>query len=286
MFETNAAFNPARSPEATTIWNDVVGPKYARYERIMVDAAVQHSEQVWARFPVTREHHVVDVGCGFGDTSRILAQRAGSVTAIDCSAPLLNRALARYAHVENLALVLADAGAFLPSTPVHACFSRFGLMFFERPVQTLRHVHRWLNAGALLGSLVWRARRENPWLELARQEVLEVLPPVDDEAPSCGSGPFSMAAPEVVTAQLQAAGFHSVELEPIEAEVSIGDSVEEAVEFQLALGPVGEIVRHAQERGYSGLERVRERLRHVLAAYQGPDGVRLPSASWWVTARA
>lgn len=283
---TATPFNPAASPEATSIWNEVIAPKYARHERIMVEACTSHSDRIWDRFSVERSDHVVDVGCGFGDTSRKLAELAGRVTAIDCAASLLSQARARYPDVDNLEFVLADVGLYEPAMPVHACFSRFGLMFFERPVQTLRHLHSWLAPGALLGGLVWRSRRENPWLDLAHRVVLEVLPPAGEDAPSCGPGPFSMAEPEMVTAQLEAAGFHSVSFEPIDAEANIGANVDEAVEFQCALGPAGEVVRHAEEQGHPGIAEAREHLRRALARFEGPDGVNLASASWWLTARA
>ena len=283
---TDVTFNPAASPVATSIWNDVVGPKYARYERIMVDSATLHSDRIWDRFPIGPRDHVVDVGCGFGDTSQRLAERARHVTAVDCAAPLLSQALAYYPRSDNLEFVLADVGQYRPIAPVDACFSRFGLMFFERPVQTLRHLRSWLEPGALLGTLVWRSRRENPWLDLAHRVVLEVLPSVDEDAPNCGPGPFSMANPEVVTAQLTAAGFHSVSFEPIDAEVNVGVDVDEAVEFQFALGPAGEVVRHAEEQGHNGLTHARDHLRRALARFEGPEGVNLASASWWVTARA
>lgn len=283
---TDATFNPAASPQATSIWNDLVGPKYARYERIMVESATRHSDRIWDRFPIEPRDHVVDVGCGFGDTSQLLAARARRVTAVDCAAPLLSQARARYSRVENLEFVFADAGQYKPAAPVQACFSRFGLTFFERPVQTLKHLHSWLEPGALLGSLVWRSRRENPWLDLAHRVVREVLPPVDEDAPNCGPGPFSMADREMVAAQLAAAGFHSVNFEPIDAEVNVGADVEEAVEFQFALGPAGEVVRHAEEQGHPGLAQAREHLRRALARFEGPQGINLASASWWVTARA
>jgi len=282
----NTSFDPAASPEAIAVWNDVVAPKYARYERILVDSATRHSDHIWERFPLTRDDHVVDVGCGFGDTSERLAQRAQHVTGIDCSTVLLSQARARYGHVPNLEFVLGDAGRYTPTAAVQACFSRFGLMFFERPVQTLKHLRSWLVPGALFGCLVWRARRENPWLDLAHRAVLEVLPPVSEDAPSCGPGPFSMADEETVTLQLKAAGFHSVSFEGIDLDVNIGRDLNEAVEFQFAMGPAGEVVRHAEEQGRPGLERARENVRRALSRFEGPDGVNLGSASWWVTARA
>ncbi len=278
-------FNPAASPEATAVWNDVVAPKYAHHERVMVASATEHSDAVWNDIP-TSIPHAIDVGCGFGDTSERLARTSQHVTAIDCSSPLLSRAISRHGNVTNLEFVLADAGNYAPRRPAQLCFSRFGLMFFERPVQTLKHLRSWLEPGASFATLVWRSREENPWLELARQAVLEVLPPVDDGAPSCGPGPFSMSEPAVVLAQLRAAGFRSANLEPVDGNANLGASVDEAADFQLALGPAGEIVRHAQKQGHCDLTAARARVCNALAPFVTRHGVVLPSASWWVTARA
>jgi hypothetical protein len=48
----------------------------------------------------------------------------------------------------------------------------------------------WLRPQALLGALVWQTREKNPWLNLARDAVLEHVRPVDALAPTCGPGPF------------------------------------------------------------------------------------------------
>jgi hypothetical protein len=72
-----------------------------------------------------------------------------------------------------------------------------------------------------------------------------------------------MADSEMVTAQLTAAGFHSVSFEPVDADVCIGPDVDEAVEFQFALGPAGEVVRHAEEQGHPGLAQARQLLRRA-----------------------
>src|SRR5262245_51167484 len=280
-------FDPAESPRAVTIWREVVAAKYARFERVLVESAERHSEQLWHELSLPDDGLAVDVGCGFGDTSARLAQQTrGRVVGIDCTAPLLDLAKARYAELTNLSFVLADAGAFTPDAPVDLCFSRFGLTFFERPVQTLRRIRSWMRPGSRLGTLVWHQRQRNPWLELARDLVLRHVPPVDDGAPTCGPGPFSMQDRETATAIFEAAGFRDLRFRALEASVWIGGNAREAAEFQLAMGPAGEIMRHAEASGHAGIAAASAEVLAELERHETPAGVFLPSTSWWIDARA
>src|SRR6185295_12274199 len=96
--------------------------------------------------------------------------------------------------------------------------------------------------------IVWRARSDNPWLTLSKEVLLRYLPPVKESAATCGPGPFSMTDPDAVTQQLRIAGYSDVRFERIDAEVLIGRDLDEAVAFQLAIGPAGEVYREAGER--------------------------------------
>jgi ubiquinone/menaquinone biosynthesis C-methylase UbiE len=236
--------------------------------------------------PLADDLLIVDIGCGFGDTSHALATsgRGRRVIGIDCSEPLLKLARERYPEGPGLQFVLADAGAFDPEVPVGLCFSRFGLMFFERPVQTLRKVRSWMRPGAELVTFVWQARQRNPWLDLARDAVLEHLPPIETDAPSCGPGPFSMAREETTRGILEAAGFVNIRFRSLYANVWVGEDSEHAADFQLTLGPGGELMRHGAENGHSGVAAARDAAVAALRPYETSRGVYLPSASWWIQA--
>ena len=88
------------SPNAAQIayWNGPIGEEWARAQekRDQDHAAITRSLIEWAA-PVPGEH-VLDLGCGTGTTTLLLAERVGRlgrVTGIDLSAPMLNVALAR-----------------------------------------------------------------------------------------------------------------------------------------------------------------------------------------------
>jgi hypothetical protein len=59
----------------------------------------------------------------------------------------------------------------------------------------------------------------------------------------------------------------------------------EAVEFAMALGPAGEIIRLAGEEGEALREPVKDALASTLEKYLRDDGVWGPSSTWFVTAR-
>jgi SAM-dependent methyltransferase len=165
------------------------------------------------------------------------------------------------------------------------CFSRFGTQFFENPVAGLRNMRSALKPGGIMTMIVWRARADNPWLTLPKEVVSRYLPPVKEHAASCGPGPFSMADTEVVTQQLRIAGYADVRFERIDADVMVGRDVDEAVAFQLAIGPAGEVYREAGSDAERQHDTLVAALKDELRGFVRPEGVMMGSSSWMVTAR-
>jgi hypothetical protein len=137
---------------------------------------------------------------------------------------------------------------------------------------------------------VWRRREENPWLHDAELRVREIVPVVDHKDTNqvhCGPGPFSMAGPDMVSLMLRSAGFQRITFERFDADICIGRSIDEAIEFAMALGPAGEIIRLAAEEGERLKPQVVTALRETLGKFSRPDGsVWAPSSTWIIAARA
>jgi len=116
--------------------------------------------------------------------------------------------------------------------------------------------------------------------------VLEYLPPPGDSAQTCGPGPFSWADEETDREMLAAAGFPGVDLfERVDVDICVGRTVEEAIDYQILVGPSGEIVREAGEEGQRRLPEIREKLATLMRANLRADGVYLPSSTWIIVAR-
>ena len=133
--------------------------------------------------------------------------------------------------------------------------------------------------------IVWRERADNPWLTLSREVLLRYLPAVKEDAATCGPGPFSMIDTDAVTKQLQIAGYTDARFERIDAEVFVGRDLDEAVAFQLAIGPAGEVYREAGEQAERRHDQLVAALKAELKEFVRPEGVMMNSSSWMVTAR-
>ena len=172
--------------------------------------------------------------------------------------------------------------------PYDHAFARFGTMFFMSPVAALRNVRRALKPGAGFAQIVWRKREDNPWLHEAELAVREIVPVVTARGRPCFMmvpGPFSMSGPDMVSTMMKVAGYERVAFERFDADICIGRDLAEAVEFAMALGPAGEIIRLAGDQGERLKPKVIEALRATLSRHERKDGVWAPSSTWFITAR-
>jgi len=286
---SNTEVAAAPRSQYVDFWNSVLVPKFVRWRHILVGGLTLHSAKVFPSLAVRAGDAVVDAGCGFGDTAIQLARLVGpkgSVLAIDCCDGFLEygRRDAKAAGIDNITFLEADVQTY-PFAPVHDfCFSRFGTQFFENPVAGLRNMRKSLKPGGTMTMIVWRGINDNPWLGFAKEVVLQYLPPPGENALTCGPGPFSMADTGVVTKQLEIAGYNDIRFEQVDAQVFVGKDLDDAVAFQLAIGPAGEVYREAGTFAEQRHDEIAKALRVELARYQQPDGVMMDSSSWKVTA--
>jgi len=166
-------------------------------------------------------------------------------------------------------------------------FSRFGTMFFANPVAALRNVRHALIPGGRLCMVVWRRKIDNEWLHRAETVVERfVTEPEESDEPTCGPGPFAMADADTTSQILLGAGFEDIELRRCDLELTIGRDLEQAVEFVMALGPAGEVIRLAGDQAEHLRPQIEAALREALSEFARPDGVHAAASTWIVGARA
>ncbi len=271
-------------------WNEVLAPKFIRFKHILVDGLSRHSEAVFPALPVRKGDRVLDVGCGFGDTALKLAALvgpSGSVVGIDCCDVFLDhaRAEARARNLTNVAFARGDAEIALPIDQFDFVFARFGTMFFASPVAGLRNMRRALKPGGRMVHIVWRDRADNPWLSMAKEIVLRFLPPPGADAQTCGPGPFSMADEATVRMMMRIAGYEAVEFRRVDAPVLVGKDVKDAIAFQLAIGPAGEVFREAGVEAERRRDEIEAALAEAINRQKiGADGIVMESSSWVISA--
>jgi ubiquinone/menaquinone biosynthesis C-methylase UbiE len=273
-------------------WNTILYDKFCRFRYVLTEGLSGHSEELLRRRPYPAGARVLDVGCGFGDTTRQIAKQVrpgGAAVGVDCAPNFIDGAAKDAAKeaVKNASFFAADVQTDNLRGPYDHAFSRFGTMFFNLPGQALRNIRRALVPGGELSMIVWRKREDNPWLHEAELRVREIVPVVAHEQTDqvhCGPGPFSMAGPDMVSEMLKGAGYERVAFERYDADICIGKTLEDAVEFAMALGPAGEIIRLAGEEGQKRKGQVVATLRETLARHQRPNGIWAGSSTWFVSA--
>jgi ubiquinone/menaquinone biosynthesis C-methylase UbiE len=278
--------------EAIQAWDGVLFEKFSRFRELLTAGLSAHGTEALRRHPPREGSRVLDLGCGFGDTTLEIAGLVGplgSAIGVDAAPRFveLAQAEARAAGAANARYFAADVQADDLEGPYDSAFSRFGTMFFASPVAALRNVRKSLKAGGALLMVVWRRREDNGWAHRAELAVREIIPPVDHGSePTCGPGPFSMAGADTVSDQLLAAGFVDVGFERFDTDIRIGKDLDEALAFAKALGPAGELLRLAAAQGIDERARVDAALGDALVPFVRDGGVYGPSSTWFVSARS
>ena len=281
----------AQSTEYVDFWNEVLVPKFIKYKHILVDGLTHHSEAIFPSLQVKEGDKVLDVGCGFGDTTIKLAERlgqSGEVVGLDCCKAFLDygRKDAASQGLTNVSFIEGDALLERFEPEYDFVFSRFGTMFFSNPVAGLRNMRSALKPGGIMTHIVWRAPSVNPWLIMAKDVVLKFLPPPGDDARTCGPGPFSMADKPMVTKMMEIAGYEDITFNQVDAPVLVGKTVEDAINFQLAIGPAGEVFREAGTEAEAKRVEIEAALAEAISDQKKEaDGIVMDSSSWVISGR-
>jgi SAM-dependent methyltransferase len=282
----------ASNREATEAWSGPLFETFVRFRELVTGGLGAHGEAAMAAHPPRPGDRVVDLGCGFGDTTQWLAGLiggSGEAVGVDVSEPFIQVACkeAEEAGVENVSFEVGDVQVTEFGETFDYAFSRMGIMFFANPVQALRNVRAALVPGGRLCAVVWRRKLDNEWVSRAEQVVEQYLDhPEETGEPTCGPGPFSMANADTVSEQLKIAGFEQITLQRCDLPLKIGKDLDHAVEFNMSLGPAGEVLRLWEDRVDEIRPKIAGELREALAEFDGPDGVFAPASTWIIGARA
>jgi ubiquinone/menaquinone biosynthesis C-methylase UbiE len=275
-------------------WNTVLFDKFNRFKHLLVSGLSSHSDEALARHKHPPGARVLDVGCGFGDSTLRIAKTVGpkgAAVGVDCAENFIEAARneAKANGVENASFFVADVQTENLRGPYDYAFARFGTMFFMTPGAAMKNIRKSLAPGGELTMIVWRRRESNLWLHEAELRVKEIVPVVSHEETDqvhCGPGPFSMSGADLVSDMLTGVGFDRVTFERFDSDICIGRDLDEGVDFAMTLGPAGEIIRLAGAEGEKRKGAVAAALREVLAPYARRDGtIWGPSSTWFVTAR-
>lgn len=277
--------------EATEAWSGPLFDLFVKYRELTGAGLGAHGDAALRVSSPGSGDRTLDLGCGFGETTLRLAEMVGSegsALGIDVSEPFIElaRQEVEAAAGGNVEYLCADVQTLELPREFDFAFARMGLMFFANPVAALRNVAGALKPGGRLCAVVWRRKIDNEWVHRAEVVVDEYLePPEESDEPTCGPGPFSMANADTVTEQLKIAGFEEIALRRSDLPLKIGEDLDQAVEFNMSLGPAGEVLRLWGDRVDEIRPKIAAKLREALADLEGPEGVFAPASTWIITAR-
>src|SRR5215208_5271067 len=180
--------------EAAAAWDGPLFDAFVKYRHLIVAGLANHGDRALRLFPPMPGQRVLDIGCGFGDTTQQIAAMVGTegeAVGVDVAPSFIEAARAEN-ESENARFMVADIQTASLGGPYDMAFSRMGTMFFVNPVAALRNVRQSLVEGGRLVIVVWRQKLDNAWMYRAQKVVEKIVQrPEDYDDPTCGPGPFS-----------------------------------------------------------------------------------------------
>ena len=277
-------------PSQFELWNHAVGDAWVDHADAFDLTLAPFGEAVMERLAPQAGERVLDIGCGTGATTRLLASivAPGAVLGVDLSATMLDEATRRAAAVglSNVEYLAADVqDEWFDHEPFDVAFSRFGVMFFPDPVLAFSNIAAALRPGGRLGFICFQSPAVNPFMVVP---VFAGAAQLDGAiAPTPGApGPFSLADPEHVESLLHSAGFESVTIDagPDQAVLVGADDLDALAARLLAQNPMTATALAQAEPSTRG--RAVRAAAAALEEHRGGDVVRMGAGTWVVTATA
>jgi len=271
--------------EQTSMWNGPAGQAWVDAQETLDRLFTPFEALLVAEVAATGARRVLDVGCGTGSTTLAAARKTGTdghATGVDLSEPMLALARHRAAREQLRAeFIVGDAQthAFEPAY-FDLVISRFGVMFFENPIQAFANLRRATRAGGQMRCIAFRSAAENPFMTTAERAAVPLLPDLPARRPDA-PGQFAFADPQRVQAILEDSGWSDIHIEPIDLTCAMPEA---ALDQYLArLGPVGQALRGADEATRT---RVVEVVRAAFEPYVAAGEASFSAACWMMAARA
>ncbi len=279
----NTATNPVVDPSNARQlhdWDGEHGSYWAEHADLYDRAIAGYQPALLAAAHAEPGDRILDVGCGSGQLAIDLVRATPGARAVglDLSTAQLDVARERAAGLA-VEFLHADAQAHpLGVAAYDLIVSRTGTMFFGDAEAAFTNLATATKPGGRLVMLVWRGIAENQWL----REIFEALR-VDRDLPMPppgAPGPFAQSDPAMVEPLLDATGWSDIAFEAIDQSIWLGADADLGTSWQL--GQSAWLLHGTDEAQRA---RATANLHALLLAHEAPDGVRLGSAAWIITAR-
>lgn len=276
--------NLQTNADQIAFWNGDAGQRWVQSQERLDAMLAGITTELMKTAAVKPGERVLDIGCGCGETSLLLAKSGAHVTGADISAPMLARAKHRAAETKtpNTEFVEADASSHRFPQAYDVLLSRFGVMFFADPDSAFANMHKALKPGGRVAFVCWQEPRANEWVRVPIGAIRPHVPPQAPNGPE-DPGPFAFADLARVRRVLSHAGFDQITARPLETAMPLGNDFDTALAHIQEFGPVARTLSVANDAEKA---KALAALREAIQPYANRKPVTMAGAVWLISAKA
>jgi ubiquinone/menaquinone biosynthesis C-methylase UbiE len=206
------------------------------------------TKELFLRSNINRDDKILDIGCGGGQTSFEASEKVsenGYVVGADISKILLDLAKSKYANTKNLEFKYCDVQNYeFRENSFNKVISRFGVMFFENPIEAFKNIYNSIQEGGSLNFVCWTNVMENEFFTDPTNIIIRHL---NKEFPEItrAPGPLAFSEADYVKEILVSSQFKNVKVEKVYSSISTNDSAEKDGDLLLKLGLGGRLLADA-----------------------------------------
>ena len=234
--------------EQFEFWNEGIGRKWVEEDNSMNERLSILTKELFLRSNIKRDDKILDIGCGGGQTTFDASEMVGEngyVVGADISKILLDLAKSKYANTKNLEFKYCDVQNYeFRENSFNKVISRFGVMFFENPIEAFKNIYNSIQEGGSLNFVCWTNVMENEFFTDPTNIIIRHL---NKEFPEItrAPGPLAFSEADYVKEILVSSQFKNVKVEKVYSSISTNDSAEKDGDLLLKLGLGGRLLADA-----------------------------------------
>ena len=234
--------------EQFEFWNEGIGKKWVEEDDSMNERLSILTKELFLRSNINRDDKILDIGCGGGQTTFEASEMVGEngyVIGADISKILLDLAKSKYANTKNLEFKYCDVQNYeFRENSFNKVISRFGVMFFENPIEAFKNIYNSIQEGGSLNFVCWTNVMENEFFTDPTNIIIKHINKEFQEI-TRAPGPLAFSEEDYVKEILISSKFKNVKIEKVYSSISTNDSAEKDGALLLKLGLGGRLLADA-----------------------------------------